>query len=82
MQSFREQKYRRNDQSGLQRLPYNVMQIMQAHFKYFQVQTHVQTTLESPDLNMDSHSFDNGCQQLYARIGLNPKDGFLVMRPS
>ena len=24
-----------------------------AHFKYFQVQTHVQTAHESPDLNMD-----------------------------
>ena len=29
------------------------MQIMQVSFKYFQVQTHVQTARESPDLNMD-----------------------------
>ena len=40
---------------------YNIMQII----KYFQVQTHVQTACESPDLNMDFHSFDNGCKQLY-----------------
>ena len=26
---------------------------------YFQVQTHVQTACESPDLNMDFPSFDN-----------------------
>ena len=26
---------------------------MQSSFKYFQVQTHVQTARESPDLNMD-----------------------------
>ena len=40
-----------------------------AHFKYFQVQTHVQTARESPDLNMDFRLFDNGCKQLYdARI--------------
>ena len=32
---------------------------------YYQVQTHVQTARESPDLNMDFHSFDNGCKQLY-----------------
>ena len=44
---------------------YNVMQIMQGSFKYFQVQTHVQTARESPDLNMDFRSFDNGCKQLY-----------------
>ena len=44
---------------------YNVMQIVQAHFKYFQVQTHVQTARESSDLNMDFCSFDNGCKQLY-----------------
>ena len=31
----------------------------------FQVQTHVQTARESPDLNMDFSSFDNGCKQLY-----------------
>ena len=29
------------------------------------VQTHVQTAWESPDLNMDYRSFDNGCKQLY-----------------
>ena len=31
-QRFREQKHRRNDQSGPQRFPYNVMQIMQGSF--------------------------------------------------
>ena len=34
-------------------------------FKCFQVQAHVQTARESPDLNMDFRSFDNGCKQLY-----------------
>ena len=38
---------------------------MQGSFKYFQVQAHVQTARESPDLNMDFPSFDNGCKQLY-----------------
>ena len=38
---------------------------MQGSFKYFQLQTHVQTARESPDLNMDFRSFDNGCKQLY-----------------
>ena len=38
---------------------------MQAHFKYFQVHTHVQTARESTDLNMDFRLFDNGCKQLY-----------------
>ena len=41
------------------------MQIARGHFKYFQVQTHVQTARESPDLNMDCRSFDNGLKQLY-----------------
>ena len=63
-QRFHEQKHRRNDQSGPQRFPYNVMQIMQGSFEYFQVLTHVQTARESPDLNMDFRSFDNGCKQL------------------
>ena len=36
-----------------------------ANFKHFQVKTHVQTACESPDLNMDFHSFDNGLKQLY-----------------
>ena len=49
------------------------MQIMQGSFKYFQVQTYVQTASESPDLNMDFRSFDNGCKtairiDIYARI--------------
>ena len=47
------------------------MQIIQGSFKYFQVQTHVQTARESPDLNMDFRSFDNGCKQridIYARL--------------
>ena len=61
-QRFREQKHRRNDQSGPQCVPYKYSR---AHFKYFQVQTHVQTARESPDLNMDFRSFDNGCKQLY-----------------
>ena len=49
-----------HDLSGLQCFPYSVIQI--AHFKYmyFQVQTHVQTAHETPDLNMDLCSFDNG----------------------
>ena len=41
------------------------MQIMQSSFKYFQVQTDVQTARGSPDLNMDFRSFDNGFEQLY-----------------
>ena len=46
------------------------MQIMQGSFKHFQVQTHVQTARESPDLNMDFRSFDNGCKQLYEKISM------------
>ena len=65
-QRFREQKQRRNDQSGPQRFPYiTSCKICRAQFKYFQVQTHVQTARESPDLNMDFRLFDNGCKQLY-----------------
>ena len=56
VQCFGGQKHRRNDQSG------RSGQIMQG--KYFQVQTHVQTACESPDLNMDFLSFDNGFKQL------------------
>ena len=41
------------------------IQWCRAHFKYFQVHTHVQTARESPDLNIDFRSFDNGCKQLY-----------------
>ena len=41
---------------------------MQGSFKYFQVQTHVQTARESPDLSMDFRSFDNGCIDIYARM--------------
>ena len=33
--------------------------------KYFKVQTYVQTARESPDLNMDFRSFDNGLKHLY-----------------
>ena len=54
-------------------VPYsNWMRIskFRAHFKYFQVQTHVQTARESPDLNMDFRSFDNGCEQLYEWISM------------
>ena len=65
-QRFREQKHRRNDQSGPQCVPYiTSCKLYRALFKYFQVQTHVQTARESPDLNMDFRSFDNGCKQLY-----------------
>ena len=65
-QRFREQKQRRNDQSGPQRFPYiTSCKKCRAQFKYFQVPTHVQTARESPDLNMDFRSFDNGCKQLY-----------------
>ena len=35
-----------------------------AHFKHFQIKTHVQTARESHDLNMDFRSFDNGFKQL------------------
>ena len=38
---------------------------MMSFYQYFQVQTHVQTARESPDLKMDFRSFDNGCKQLY-----------------
>ena len=43
----------------------NFMQITGAHSKYFQdlLQTHVQTALESPDLNTDFRSIDNGLKQ-------------------
>ena len=34
-QRFRERKHLRNDQSGPQRFPYNVMQMMQGSFKVF-----------------------------------------------
>ena len=44
--NFSKQKHRLNNQSGPQFFPYNVI----AHFKYFQVLTHVQTPFESPDL--------------------------------
>ena len=37
---------------------------------YFQIQTHVQTARESPDLNMDFRSCDNGCEQLYEYTSL------------
>ena len=33
---------------------------IRAHFKYYQIKTHVQTARESHDLNMDFNSFDNG----------------------
>ena len=64
-QRFREQKHRRNDQWGPQCFPFITSCKYRAHFKYFQVQTNVQTARESPDLNMDIRSFDNGCKQLY-----------------
>ena len=35
-----------------------------AHFKYFQIKTHVQNACESHDLNMEFHSFDNGFEKL------------------
>ena len=64
-------KHRRNDQSGPQCVPYlTSCKQCRAHFKYFQVQTHVQTARESPDLNMDFRSFDNGCKQLYELISM------------
>ena len=44
------------------------MQITQAHSKYFQIQTHVQTACESPDLNIDFRSFDNGLKPLYKQV--------------
>ena len=38
--------------------------------KYFQVQRHVQTARESPDLNMGFRSFDNGRKQLYEYVSM------------
>ena len=35
-----------------------------AHFKYYQIKTHVQTAREYHDLSMDFHSLDNGFKQL------------------
>ena len=32
--------------------------------------THVQTASESPDLNMDLRSFDNGIKQLYKQVSM------------
>ena len=40
---------------------------IKAHFKYFQIKTHVQTAHEY-DLNMDFCSFDNGFKQLCAIV--------------
>ena len=37
---------------------------IEAHFKYCQIKTHVQTACESHDLYMDFRSFDNGFKQL------------------
>ena len=37
---------------------------IRAHFKYCQINTHVQTAHESHDLNMGFPSFDNGFKQL------------------
>ena len=54
------------------------MEIMQVHFKYFQVQTHVQTARESPDLNMDFRSFDNGCKQLYEQTSMQENNGIIL----
>ena len=65
MQRFQEQKHRQNDQSGPQRFPYiTSCKYLGARFKYFQAQTHVQTTRKSPDLNMDFRSLENGLKQL------------------
>ena len=65
VQRFREQKHWQNNHSGRQRflhiMPCNYLG---AYLKYFKVQTHVQTARESPDLNMDFRSFDNGLKQL------------------
>ena len=36
---------------------------IRAHYKYFQIKTHVQTAHKSYDLNMDFRSFDNGFKQ-------------------
>ena len=35
-----------------------------AHFKYYQINTHVQAARESLDLKIDFRSFDNGFKQL------------------
>ena len=66
MQRFCELKQGRNDESGPQRFRYlTLCTLLGVHFKYFQVQTHVQTARESPDLNTDFRLFDNGLKQLY-----------------
>ena len=65
-QRFREHNHQRNDQSGPQGFRYiTSCKLLGVHLKYIQVQTHVQTASESPDLNMDFHSFDNVLKQLY-----------------
>ena len=65
-QRFWEQKHRQNDQSGPHRfLRITSCKYLEALLKYFKVQTHVQTKRDSPDLNMDFRSFDNGLKQLY-----------------
>ena len=42
-----------------------------AHFKYYQVKTHVQIACKYDDFNMDYHSFDNDFKQLYAKVSLH-----------
>ena len=49
MQCFREQKFRRNDQSGLQAFRLMSNKQIRAIFKYCQIKTHVQTVRESRD---------------------------------
>ena len=41
---------------------------LRAHFKYYQIKTHVQAASESHDLNMDLCSFDNGFKTDLQRI--------------
>ena len=66
-QRFREQKHRQNDQSGPQRFLHYFAEIT---LKYFKVQTHVQTTREFLDLNMDFVHLTHGLKQLYEYVSM------------
>ena len=49
---------------GSNTFPCNVSQQIMAHFKHYQIKTHVETASESHYLNMDFRSFDNVFKQL------------------
>ena len=54
--------------------------VILAYFKYFQIQTHVQTARESPGLNMDFRSFDNELKQLYEYVSMQEKKILICFR--